>query len=131
VATRATAGTYGRTGPNVSVSADSVVPDSGDGSSGGEKRHLALAVVGPVLLTILFLVVMEMRGDGDFAPGQGAGYARRTMVAFALYGVALLALVVWGTSKCRHAATKVIFAVVSLCVSVVLMFFAFFSQMAA
>ena len=49
---------------------------------------------------------------------------------FALYGAALLAFVVRGTWKCRTDLAKVAFAAVSIAASLVLMFVAFFSQMA-
>ena len=93
-------------------------------------RHFALSVVGPVVLTIVFLVAMEIRGNGDFAPGQGAAFARGTTWAFRSFGAALLGFVIWGTLRCRREATQFAFAVVSLSVSAFMMFLAFFSQMA-
>ena len=89
-----------------------------------------MAAAGPLLITILFLVFTEIRGEGDFAPGEGAGAARRTMAAFALYGAALLFFVIRGTWKSRGTLRKTVFAAVSLAASMFLMFLAFFSQMA-
>ena len=94
-----------------------------------DRRYLALAVVGPVALTVLYLVVMEMRGEERFAPGEGAGAARRAMQAFWLYGAALLALIIGGTISSPRP-TKASFAALSTCVSLVLMVIAFFVQMA-
>ena len=126
----ATGGNYGGAGPNVSGTGDSGVADNDDGSKRRELLHLAVSVAGPVALTIVFLISMDIRGDGDFAPGQGAGFASGTRRALGLYGAALLAFVILGTLKCRGAAAKLGFAVVSLGVCAFMMFFAFFSQMA-
>ena len=93
-------------------------------------RYFALAMAGPVALTLLYLVVMEVRGEERFAPGEGAGAARRAMLAFWIYGVSLLALVIGGTIASPRPATKLRFAALAACSSLVLMVIAFFSQMA-
>ena len=92
-------------------------------------RDLMPAVLGPLGITVLFLVLMAVRGEESFAPGEGAGAARRVMMAFALYAAALLLFVVWGTTRAR-GERKALFALVSLAASAFFMFFAFFSQMA-
>ena len=93
-------------------------------------RRLPLAVIGPVAITLVYLMVETLRGEEQFAPGEGAGAAARDLLAFALYGAALLAFAVRGTAKCQGGPPKAAFATVSLGVSLVLMFVAFFSQMA-
>lgn len=67
--------------------------------------YLPLSVIGPILVTLLYLLLMVVQGEAHFAPGQGAGAARRDLLEFVLYGAALLA-------------------------SLTLMFFAFFARMA-
>ena len=93
-------------------------------------RWLLLAVVGPVAISVLFIILMAIRGEEHFAPGEGAGAAARTMMLFALYGVALLAFVAFGATRCRHPVSRTFFVLVSLPVSAFVAFITFFSQMA-
>ena len=106
------------------------MPDSEVGTPSRDWRRLLLAFFGPLGITLAYLVIMGVRGEESFAPGQGAGAARRTTMVYALYVAALLAFVIVGIAKCRRDVTKLAFAAIAIPASLVLMFVAFFSQMA-
>ena len=96
----------------------------------GDWPRLLLAFAGPFAISVLYLVLMAIRGEEDFAPGEGAGAAMRTMLFFLLYGVALLGFTAYGALRCRHPLTRTFFVLISLPVSAFAAFVTFFSQMA-
>jgi hypothetical protein len=89
---------------------------------------LVAAIAGPIVISILYLVIASVLRDVT----RAEGYARAAldMDTFVAYGLVLLAFVIAGTWKCRGPLARVLFALVAIAMSLVAMFVAFFAQMA-
>ena len=86
------------------------------------------AILGPLLLTILYLVAASVARDVTGAEG----YARATLdiTMYVGYAIVMGLFVLVGTWKSRGSKARVLFAIVSSVVSLFAMFIAFFGQMA-
>ena len=96
--------------------------------TGRDLLLLVGAVVGPLIISVLYLIV-----SGEInraAPVEGFARASRDMRMYWTYAAILLAFVVVGTWWVSRPATKLLFALLSFSVSLAAMFLAFFSQMA-
>ena len=89
---------------------------------------LGAAVVGPVLVTVAYLVFSSM--INDVAPVEGYARAERDRQMYGVYVAALAVLVVSGTWASRSSTFKLAFALIGAFVSLFAMFIAFFGQMA-
>lgn len=89
---------------------------------------LVAALLGPLAITIFYLVVASLLRDLTGA----TGYARANLdlTTYAAYVVVLAAYVIVGTLKCRGETLRVLFALVAIVASLFDLFLAFFGQMA-
>ena len=89
---------------------------------------LVAALLGPLAITILYLVIADLLRDLT----RATGYARASLdhTTYAAYAVVLAAYVIAGTWRCRGETLRVLFAFVAIVASLFDMFVAFFGQMA-
>lgn len=89
---------------------------------------LLMAIIGPLLVTVAYLLISTSLSD--VVPAQGSAAATRDELAFLAYVATLVGLVALGGWKARGVALKVAFGLVALTVSAISAFLAFFGQMA-